>query len=77
MTGSCNCGARWGGLRTCHCSRCHLTFSTVGNFDRHQRGGKCLHPSEVGLVERGWPSGNQEIWQKPSDTSYNERFHAA
>ncbi|WP_449757758.1 FDXHR family putative zinc-binding protein [Epidermidibacterium keratini] len=47
------CGSGWGGLNTCHCQRCHVTFSTVANFDRHQRGGECLTPKDAGLVRNG------------------------
>lgn len=35
----------------CLCRACGLMFSNVRNFDRHRRGGACLHPEAVGLVE--------------------------
>jgi hypothetical protein len=36
-----------------HCAAdCHRTFTTVRNFDRHRRDGRCLHPADVGLVPR-------------------------
>lgn len=58
MTTCCRCSGKWGGLKTAHCSACHNTFSTPGNFDRHRTGthpgGRwCLPPAEVGLVDAG------------------------
>ena len=38
------CDAQWGGLNRCHCSRCHLTFSGIGLFDKHQHYNKCKDP---------------------------------
>lgn len=46
---SCQCGTRWGGANTSHCGSCHVTFSAVGPFDLHRRGGGCLTPQEAGL----------------------------
>ena len=56
--GSCvRCPARWGGLKTAHCSACHETFTVVAAFDRHRRGSPddrhCVDPLSVGLVEAG------------------------
>lgn len=49
----CKCGARWTGAKMAHCGSCHLTFSTVSNFDRHRAGTverrRCLTPTEAGL----------------------------
>ena len=59
------CGARWGGFKTSHCLACHFTFSTVANFDRHQRNGECIDPSEVGLVLA--PRAGYWVWQQPGD----------
>jgi hypothetical protein len=44
-----------------HCAArgCHRTFGGVGNFDRHRRDGKCLLPSELGMVLK------QGIWRVP------------
>lgn len=52
---ACRCGTRWSGTRTAHCSACHRTFTGVGPFDRHRRGGHCLDPADVGLeaIDRG------------------------
>lgn len=44
-----SCGARWSGANTSHCGACHRTFSSVGTFDRHRRGGACLDPAGVGM----------------------------
>ena len=39
------------GSKMAHCSICHVTFSTVGNFDRHNPSySGCAHPAAVGLV---------------------------
>jgi len=46
------CAARWTAARAAHCAGCHRTFSTVGGFDRHRRGGACLDPTTVGLELR-------------------------
>jgi hypothetical protein len=61
---SCACGAGWTGDRLAHCGACHATFTTVGNFDRHRRGGLgCRPPAEAGLVGRETPSGVR--WSAP------------
>ena len=41
------CDNHWTGISRCHCSRCHLTFSGIGLFDAHQRGGQCIDPAEM------------------------------
>lgn len=56
----CRCNARWAGSNTCHCGACHLTFSSVGTFDKHRVGGKCNSPSDVGLVLI--PGRAYEVW---------------
>jgi len=43
------CGARWSGMQTSHCARCHQTFGGVGGFDRHRKDGKCLVPVDIGM----------------------------
>jgi hypothetical protein len=47
---SCRCGSRWAGKLTSHCGSCHRTFSGVGAFDRHRRGGVCLDPTGAGMA---------------------------
>jgi hypothetical protein len=53
------CSARWGGLKTSHCTACHETFTTVTSFDKHRTGShpvdtrSCLDPASVGLVSAG------------------------
>lgn len=48
---SCRCGARWVGDAVAHCAgSCHVSFTTAGNFARHRRDGRCLHPADAGLV---------------------------
>lgn len=58
------CDYEWNGFRQAHCSSCHLTFSTPGNFDEHRspvRGGshrgpmnKCIDPETVGLIQNSF-----------------------
>jgi hypothetical protein len=37
ITGRCDCAAELGyGLSTCHCGRCHRTFTAISGFDLHQ-----------------------------------------
>lgn len=66
---SCGCGKRWGGSPDgpAHCSGCHETFSTVGNFDRHRREFACRPPAEIGLIERTrhTAAGDYMVWQMP------------
>lgn len=39
-----------------HCSVCHYTFSTVGQFDAHRLWGWCLKPGALGLSRSTrWP----------------------
>lgn len=45
MTHRCKQGCEWGGLLTCHCSRCHRTFSAIDPFDRHVGTRGCLDPA--------------------------------
>jgi hypothetical protein len=58
------CANRWNGYSTCHCSACHLTFSTIHAFDRHRRGGHCLDPATAGLVRS---SRGYECWGQRGD----------
>lgn len=60
---TCGCGAQWGGMKTCHCGRCHRTFTGLTAFDHH-RPGTCSVDRLV--VVRN--SGNQQVWGVP-DTS--------
>lgn len=60
------CEARWGGFKTCHCSGCHETFSTPGNFDRHrERGVKCKTGQESGLVVHS--RGSYNVWLQAAE----------
>lgn len=48
------------GRQTSGCRGCGEVFTSLTAFDRHHRGGKCLPPASVGLLERpdgkwGWP----------------------
>lgn len=43
-----------------------MTLSGVSAFDRHQRGGRCIHPEALGLVESDgiwtYPGPNTQVW---------------
>jgi len=41
------------------CPTCDRVFSTVANFDKHSKDGRCIYPEDVGLSlnEKG-------IWRK-------------
>ena len=61
------CGKAWSGIKTAHCSACHLTFTTPTAFDKHRRRGACIFPDDAGLVRSsrgyecyGFP-GSEEI----------------
>lgn len=53
------CDARWGGLKTCHCTGCHQTFTVQSAADKHRAGKHtndtrhCVDPASVGLVDAG------------------------
>lgn len=67
MTFTCSCGARWGGLRTAHCGRCHSTFTGISAFDAHKPG-ECREPTSCGMVIMRVTEGDHltEIWGTPS-----------
>lgn len=57
MSASCNCGARWTGLRMEHCTVCHRTFSGTSTGDAHRVGEhgvsrRCLTDAE--LTKKGF-----------------------
>lgn len=54
----------------CAAGHCHRTFGSVSAFDRHRRGGECLHPEEVGMQERNG------VWRAPVDERQRERLAA-
>lgn len=58
----CECGATWGGLNTCHCASCHLTFTGVTAFDLHRRTGRCQDPRVAGLA---LADRDYECWGSP------------
>ncbi len=62
-----SCGATWTGMQVSHCGSCHLTFSSLSSFDRHQnRAGSdklCRDPQEAGLVAVEKPWG--VMWSMP------------
>lgn len=55
-----------------HCRGCHRTFGSVSGFDRHRRGGACLDPAGLGMVE------TRGVWRTPmSDAARSRRFPVA
>lgn len=48
------------------CGSCRLLFSSDSAFDRHRKGGACLHPLDVGLVEKPSRTAPGElVWSLP------------
>ncbi|WP_442410520.1 FDXHR family putative zinc-binding protein [Mycobacterium sp.] len=60
------CDTRWTGLNTCHCGKCHRTFTGISAFDEHRRNSVCLDPAtlpRLALVTKPHWSG----WGYPSE----------
>jgi hypothetical protein len=53
-----------------HCSVCHVTLGGPWAFDRHRRGGECVDPASLGLVERAG------VWREPMDDAALDRKRA-
>ncbi len=59
MTTCTPCGSQWGGLKTCHCTGCHQTFTVQSAADKHRIGSHaydtrtCTTPAAAGLVDAG------------------------
>ena len=66
--GMCRCGARWPGDRVCHCSSCHLSFTSVGPFDAHRAAPgddrRCMTGDE--LRAKGYEPNTNGHWRKPA-----------
>ncbi len=62
LPNSCRCGARWSGTNTSHCAAtgCHYTFTGLGDFDRHRKGGVCADPASIGMSVA--PGRAYEAW---------------
>jgi hypothetical protein len=64
------CGRRWTGLKACHCSACHVTFTSLTAFDIHRRNSICFDPNTINGLTRitklywsGWGiAGHDERW---------------
>ncbi|TWS23186.1 hypothetical protein FK268_12770 [Tsukamurella sputi] len=61
---TCDCGAQWTGLVTCHCPTCHCTFSGITAFDRHRVDEQCVTPGLRGLIPR-WKRPGFVAWSFP------------
>jgi len=55
-------GAVWA-----QCPSCRYVFTTVTNFDRHRKDGRCVHPDAAGLVlnKRG-------MWSRPGSRKFTD-----
>jgi hypothetical protein len=62
VNGCSGCPASWASMRAAHCAGCHLTFSTVANFDRHRRNFVCIGPEDAGLVR-----DDRGVWKQPGN----------
>ncbi len=60
--------------RQAHCpvDGCHRTFTTVANFDRHRRNGRCLDPATLGMTPNAWG-----IWRVPMPDDVREQMEWA
>lgn len=67
--GACRCGARWQGEAIAHCAVCHLTFTTVANFDFHLYKGRCR--TEAELRDKGYEPNDAGHWRKPMPEGHN------
>lgn len=48
---SCRCGAVWSGVARAHCTGCHYTYNSVGQFDRHRSATTgCIPLDTLGFV---------------------------
>lgn len=65
------CDERWSGQAACHCSGCHLTYTSISAFDAHRRNGACRAPEASGLValERRYP-----VFGYPTDPERRSYF---
>lgn len=54
-----------------HCCTCHRTFGGVRGFDRHRRGGRCVPPEQLGMVDR------DGVWRSPMPTEAAARIRYA
>lgn len=73
MSNTCRCGAEWTGMLTAHCGSCHETFSAVGPFDRHRKGGACNPPTDFGMADMGRA---YRCWGFPMDEQDSARMKA-
>jgi hypothetical protein len=53
----------WSGLSKALCYNCRQLFGSVSGFEKHQKRGKCLEPSNVGLELR------EGVWRHPAPTA--------
>lgn len=51
------------------CGACRRVFGGVAGFDAHRRNGTCVHPVELGMVER------DGVWRKPMTQAARERLN--
>jgi hypothetical protein len=67
-----SCGAAWLGHDVCHCSMCHLTFTSIRGFDFHRLAGECRTADD--LTEKGYLPNDEGQWRKPAPPDLHERL---
>ena len=69
------CGVQWVGRSLCHCTVCHLTFTSIGPFDDHRTGShthdtrRCRTQEEIRA--RGYEPNHLGYWRKPRTDAPN------
>lgn len=58
------CETTWTGLSRAHCGACHLTFNSVGAFDKHRSNDRCLTPASLKMILTGglWRQADERDW---------------
>lgn len=82
MTGTCGCGATWGGTKTEHCAACHCTFTGTYSGDMHRVGRhdqatgpdrrRCLSVEEMTAL--GMAQNKFGVWMSPGREAETARL---
>ncbi len=70
---SCDANCRKTRGRQMHCGSCHLTFSGIGNFDKHRKNGKCNDPTRLFMTERNRIWGYHGTFGKDRQGHFEDR----
>lgn len=71
MSTACDATCKRPARSQAHCTVCHLTFVDVHGFGAHRRGGWCLDPATIGLVEL------DEVWRTDVDAGHRTPLRGA